>query len=135
MAKITPYICGCLSFICVVLYTVEARISHNSNSNNDNGIANGKNLIENAFLKLSKLNDMVATDVNAAADGGGHQQHQVPCTCGVFLSGQFNASSAGSPPRGNAALMHEQDVLLPCNAHGKKQCTNRCLEMVSGCDS
>lgn len=54
----------------------------------------------------------------------------VPCTCGVFLSGQFVKGSA-DPPRGNAALLHELMVPLPCTPMGLKQCTNKCLDAVS----
>lgn len=58
-------------------------------------------------------------------------QSSVPCTCGVFMSGQFDKGTPNAQPRGNAALMYEQDAVLPCTAQGNKQCTNRCLEMVS----
>lgn len=79
-----------------------------------------KNLLENALLQLARLNEPTAPT----------SEHPVPCTCGIFLSGQFDKASA-SQPRGNAALLYEQDVQLPCNGPGNKQCTNRCLEMVS----
>ncbi len=74
-----------------------------------------KNNIENALSKLHK-NNMV--------------KELVPCTCGVFLTGQFKRGSQ-EPPKGNPALMYEQDTNFPCNPAGAKQCTNRCLEMVS----
>lgn len=54
--------------------------------------------------------------------------NQTVCTCGVFLSGQFKK---GESPIGYPALMHEQDTMYPCNAIGAKQCSNKCLEMVS----
>lgn len=78
--------------------------------------AANKNLIETAFLKLSQMNDAT--------------KDQMPCTCGVFLSGQFTKGSK-DPPKGNACLLHEQDLMLPCSPQGVKLCTNRCLEMVS----
>lgn len=54
--------------------------------------------------------------------------NQTWCTCGVFLSGQFKK---GETPKGNAALLHEQDSMYPCTPMGSKQCTNKCLETVS----
>lgn len=74
-----------------------------------------KTNIENALLKLHKNNSV---------------KEQVPCTCGVFLTGQFKRGSS-DPPKGNPALMHEQELNFQCNAAGVKQCTNRCLEMVN----
>ncbi|GFG34242.1 hypothetical protein Cfor_08197 [Coptotermes formosanus] len=54
----------------------------------------------------------------------------VPCVCGVFLSGQF-VKGSHNPPKGNAALLHEQPEPLPCNPFGNKQCINKCLDLVS----
>ncbi|KAJ6629965.1 Follicle cell protein 3C-1 [Pseudolycoriella hygida] len=73
-----------------------------------------KTNIENAFAKLHKTNAV---------------KEQLPCTCGVFLTGQFKRGSS-EPPKGNPALMHEQELQFSCNAAGVKQCTNRCLEMI-----
>lgn len=53
-----------------------------------------------------------------------------PCVCGVFLSGQF-VKGSHDPPKGNAALLHEHPEPLPCNSFGNKQCTNKCLDLVS----
>lgn len=76
-----------------------------------------KTNIESALSKLHKSNM-----ANMAKE-------LVPCTCGVFLTGQFKRGSS-EPPKGNPALMHEQELNFSCNAAGVKQCTNRCLEMV-----
>lgn len=73
-----------------------------------------KTNIENALSKLQKSHVV---------------KEQVPCTCGVFLTGQFKRGSS-EPPKGNPALMHEQELQFSCNQAGIKQCTNRCLEMV-----
>jgi hypothetical protein len=54
----------------------------------------------------------------------------VPCMCGVFLSGQF-VKGRQDQPKGNAALLHEHTEPLPCNPYGNKQCTNKCLDLVS----
>lgn len=77
-----------------------------------------KNGLENAFLSFQKLAEPPA-------------KSQTPCMCGVFLSGQFTKGSA-DPPKGNPALLYEQTATFTCNAQGNKQCTNRCLEVVSG---
>nr|CAD7260731.1 unnamed protein product [Timema shepardi] len=53
----------------------------------------------------------------------------VPCTCGVFLSGQFTKNSQ-EPPKGHPALLHEHPDPFPCNIWGNKQCTNRCLDII-----
>lgn len=54
---------------------------------------------------------------------------QQPCTCGVFLSGQFTKGSSDQP-KGLPALVHEQETTYACNALGNKQCTNKCLDAV-----
>ncbi|XP_046988399.1 follicle cell protein 3C-1 [Schistocerca americana] len=53
----------------------------------------------------------------------------IPCTCGVFLSGQF-VKGSDAQPRGNAALLHELMVPFPCTPVGLKQCINRCLDTI-----
>ncbi|XP_008478809.2 uncharacterized protein LOC103515652, partial [Diaphorina citri] len=54
----------------------------------------------------------------------------VPCTCGIFMSGQFHKASK-APPKGNAVIMSEMEETFPCTPLGNKQCTNKCLGMVS----
>lgn len=78
-----------------------------------------KTNIENALSKLQKGNAIAK-----------EHEKPVPCTCGVFLTGQFKKGSS-APPIGNPALMHEQELQFTCNQVGIKQCTNRCLEMVN----
>lgn len=56
--------------------------------------------------------------------------NQTWCTCGVFFSGQFKKMS-NEPPKGQPVLMHEQDSQYPCTPLGTKQCSNKCLEVVS----
>ncbi|KAI5738009.1 hypothetical protein M8J77_001820 [Diaphorina citri] len=53
----------------------------------------------------------------------------VPCTCGIFMSGQFHKASK-APPKGNAVIMSEMEETFPCTPVGNKQCTNKCLGMV-----
>lgn len=59
-----------------------------------------------------------------------NQVNQTYCTCGVFFSGQFKRGSS-EPPKGHPVLMHEQDSMYPCTPIGTKQCSNKCLEVVS----
>lgn len=59
-----------------------------------------------------------------------NQVNQTYCTCGVFFSGQFKKFS-NDPPKGQPVLMHEQDSQYPCTPIGTKQCSNKCLEVVS----
>lgn len=56
----------------------------------------------------------------------------VPCTCGVFLSGQFKKGSK-EQPKGVPVLMQEMDTPYMNNAMGNRQCTNKCLELVREC--
>ncbi|KAJ8870773.1 hypothetical protein PR048_027072 [Dryococelus australis] len=65
------------------------------------------------------------------SEAGGGTSSRVPCTCGVFLSGDFIWGSREGP-RGNAALMHEHPDPLPCTPLGIKHCTNRCLDLGPG---
>ncbi|RZC14248.1 follicle cell protein 3C-1 [Asbolus verrucosus] len=53
----------------------------------------------------------------------------VPCTCGVFLSGQFKKGSKDQP-KGVPVLTQEMETPYMNNAMGNRQCTNKCLEMV-----
>lgn len=53
----------------------------------------------------------------------------VPCTCGVFLSGQFKKGSKDQP-KGVPVLTQETDTPFMNNAVGNRQCTNKCLELV-----
>lgn len=53
----------------------------------------------------------------------------VPCTCGVFLSGQFKKGSK-EQPKGVPVLTQEMDTPFMNNAIGNRQCINKCLEVV-----
>lgn len=52
-----------------------------------------------------------------------------PCTCGIFLTGQFKKISH-EPPKGNPALQFETETVYPCNPAGFKMCQNKCLDSV-----
>lgn len=81
-----------------------------------------KEALDNEWNKLKNLLPVDPLKLNAV--------NQTWCTCGVFLSGQFSKNSQ-EPPRGHAALMHEQDSMYPCTPVGAKQCSSKCLETVS----
>ncbi|KAL1459860.1 hypothetical protein WDU94_011813 [Cyamophila willieti] len=53
----------------------------------------------------------------------------VACTCGIFMSGQFQKASK-TPPKGNPIVMTEMEETYQCNPAGNKQCINKCLEML-----
>ncbi|XP_055547666.1 follicle cell protein 3C-1 [Wyeomyia smithii] len=54
----------------------------------------------------------------------------VPCSCAIFLTGQFNKQNRTEPPRGNPAIQLELMQSYPCNSAGNKQCSNRCLDAI-----
>ncbi|XP_058803386.1 follicle cell protein 3C-1 [Phymastichus coffea] len=53
----------------------------------------------------------------------------IPCSCGVFLSGQLKKGNKISPS-GNPALLHEMSETYPCTSAGNKMCINKCLDMI-----
>lgn len=52
-----------------------------------------------------------------------------PCTCAVFMSGQFKKGS-NEQPTGYPALIQETEMNFPCTAGGTKLCINKCLETI-----
>lgn len=52
-----------------------------------------------------------------------------PCTCAVFMSGQFKKGST-EQPRGYPALTQETDTNYACTPTGTKLCINKCLETI-----
>lgn len=52
-----------------------------------------------------------------------------PCSCAVFMSGQFKKGSK-DPPKGHPALIQETDIDFPCTSAGQRQCINKCLETI-----
>lgn len=52
-----------------------------------------------------------------------------PCTCSVFMSGQFKRGSTAQPT-GYPALIQELPQAYTCNALGQKTCINKCLDAV-----
>jgi hypothetical protein len=52
-----------------------------------------------------------------------------PCSCAVFMSGQFKKGS-NEQPNGLPALIQETDVTFPCTPSGTKMCINKCLDSI-----
>jgi hypothetical protein len=53
-----------------------------------------------------------------------------PCSCAVFMSGQFKKGSIDQP-KGSPALIQELDFSpSTCNPTGIKMCINKCLESI-----
>lgn len=53
-----------------------------------------------------------------------------PCSCAVFLSGQFKKGTSEQPKGLPALMMHELDGSFACNSVGNKMCINKCLDAV-----
>lgn len=55
--------------------------------------------------------------------------NEVPCSCAVFLNGQFKKGSK-EQPKGLPALIQETEITFPCTPAGTKLCINKCLESI-----
>lgn len=94
---------------------------------------------ESRFQKPeSSLNSIQTNEKNKFKESKGYsgnhhseekKNEPVPCTCGVFLSGQFKKGSKDQP-KGVPVLTQETDTPFMNNAMGNRQCTNKCLELV-----
>lgn len=58
------------------------------------------------------------------------QSDNVPCSCAIFLTGQFNKQNRSEPPRDNPGIQLELMQHYPCTTAGNKQCSNRCLDAI-----
>ncbi|XP_052868636.1 follicle cell protein 3C-1 [Anopheles cruzii] len=54
----------------------------------------------------------------------------VPCTCAIFLTGQFNRFNRTEQPKGNPGIQLELMQHFTCTPAGNKQCSNRCLDAI-----
>lgn len=81
------------------------------------------------FDLKSLLENKTVNFINPINGGGANTNELIPCTCAVFLTGQFTKGS-NEQPKGLPALMHEQDIPLPCSPTGIKLCTNKCLDSI-----
>lgn len=77
----------------------------------------------------NRLDNKIDSNNNNTGDT---KESPCPCTCGIFLNGQFVKGSK-QPPKGNPALLQEMDSPFMNNAVGNRQCMNKCLELVRGC--
>lgn len=98
--------------IVIVILSVIASISGQLNFNND----------LKAKLSLSTPSPLAAL---TSLTGGENQ----PCSCAVFMSGQFRKGSK-EQPKGHPALIQETDFTFPCTPAGTKLCINKCLETI-----
>lgn len=78
-------------------------------------------------LTISTL--IIITSAGDASNNIKTDNKPVPCTCAVFLSGQFKKGSKDQP-RGVPVLTQEMDTPCMNNSMGTRQCTSRCLELV-----
>lgn len=57
-----------------------------------------------------------------------------PCSCAVFLSGQFKKGTNEQPKGLPALMMHDLEGSFACNSVGNKICINKCLDAVRNCN-
>ncbi|KAK9869507.1 hypothetical protein WA026_003260 [Henosepilachna vigintioctopunctata] len=81
------------------------------------------------FFTLALLAFCGADDKEENSIKNSHQGKPVPCTCGVFLSGQFKKGSK-EQPKGVPVLTEETEKAFENNPVGQRKCTNKCLERI-----
>lgn len=90
---------------------------------------NLKNDLKQKFAaSLSKI-DMTPT-IELSNNSIDTSASSYPCSCAVFLSGQFKKGSSEQPKGLPALMMHEIEGSFPCNTVGNKMCINKCLDSV-----
>lgn len=80
------------------------------------------------FSLILSINGQFSNDIKAKLSLSPLVE-QVPCSCAVFMSGQFKKGSK-EPPKGHPALIQETDYTFPCTPAGTKMCINKCLETI-----
>uniref|UniRef100_A0A7G3AH43 Putative eukaryotic translation initiation factor 2 alpha kinase pek n=1 Tax=Lutzomyia longipalpis TaxID=7200 RepID=A0A7G3AH43_LUTLO len=110
-----------ISSVClfVVLLDTSVGMTTGIGPKNLTSLLGGRNLIGHTAFKTSLQELQQQLNVEEI------EEH--PCSCAVFLSGQFVKGSK-EPPRGSPALIHEQGDTFQCTVLGLKHCTNWCLE-------
>jgi hypothetical protein len=83
------------------------------------GIASGQLNLKNDLKAKFALSQAPS---NSISDGS-------PCSCAVFMSGQFKKGSTDQP-KGVPALIQETENFFPCTPAGTKLCINKCLESI-----
>lgn len=97
--------------------------------NLSNAQLNLKNELKQKFAaSLSKI-DVIPT-IELSNNSIDTTASSYPCSCAVFLSGQFKKGSGEQPKGLPALMMHEIDGSFPCNTVGNKMCINKCLDSV-----
>ncbi|XP_055716559.1 follicle cell protein 3C-1 [Phlebotomus papatasi] len=103
----------------VVVFGQSSGMTTGIGAKNLTSLLGGRNLIGHTSFKESLQELQQQLQVNEI------ERH--PCSCAVFLSGQFTKGSKEAP-RGSPALIHEHEETFQCTLLGLKQCTNWCLE-------
>lgn len=106
----------------VVVFGQSSGMTTGIGAKNLTSLLGGRNLIGHTSFKESLQELQQQLQVNEI------ERH--PCSCAVFLSGQFTKGSKDAP-RGSPALIHEHEDTFQCTLLGLKQCTNWCLESVN----
>ncbi|CAO1417443.1 unnamed protein product, partial [Diamesa tonsa] len=89
---------------------------------------NLKNELKQKFASLSKIDMIPAVELsNNSIDT---TASSYPCSCAVFLSGQFKKGSGEQPKGLPALMMHEIEGSFSCNSVGNKMCINKCLDSI-----
>lgn len=85
-------------------------------------ISNGQLTLKNDLKAKFSMTPQSSLLSNSISD-------TTPCSCAVFMSGQFKKGSSDQP-EGCPALIQETDIHFPCTATGNKMCVNKCLETI-----
>lgn len=85
-------------------------------------VASGQLSLKNDLKSKFSLTTASPIVANSISDG-------TPCSCAVFLSGQFKKGSS-EQPKGLPALIQETDFTFACTPTGTKMCVNKCLESI-----
>lgn len=143
MLTILTYMRPCSSFANDNITTTDVPISDvpvltTSITTQSNKIpqVNMQSRLQEDKTSLNSIKETEKNETNKETKGlfGGYEfdektKEPVPCTCGVFLSGQFKKGSKDQP-KGVPVLTQETDTPFMNNAMGSRQCTNKCLELV-----
>lgn len=85
-------------------------------------IASGQLNLKNDLKSKFSLTTASPLLANSISDG-------TPCSCAVFMSGQFKKGSTDQP-KGLPALIQETEITYPCTPAGTRSCINKCLESI-----
>lgn len=84
-----------------------------------------------ALIVCFKLVHCGNVENNKISNGDKEKEHKsIPCTCGIFLSGQL-VKGKNEQPKGNPVLLQETDHHYLSGSAGNRMCITKCLEVVS----